>query len=99
MSPQNTRAYRGRTAIVLALGVAISAVAISAAIAISSHAGSEMDAATAALLSTVLGAVVGALATYLGGSVKQSDSGDDELPLGRHAERLDNGQYSQDDTL
>lgn len=55
---------RGLVAIVLAAGVAICVVSLSLGIAVTTGPISQEDSA---LLSTVLGAAIGAVATYLGG--------------------------------
>lgn len=55
---------RGLVAVVLAAGVAICVVSLSLGIAVTTGPISQEDSA---LLSTVLGAAIGAVATYLGG--------------------------------
>jgi hypothetical protein len=59
--------WGGIAAFILALGVAISITALAIGSALNGHATSELDAT---LLSTAIGAAVGAVATYIG--VKRS---------------------------
>lgn len=70
---------RGWVAVVLAVGVALSIVALSGAVAYAESAqGHVVSTEAATLLSTALGAVVGALATYMG--LRSPASPDDAPP-------------------
>lgn len=64
---------RGITGTILAVGVAGSLILISAAAIVMTHNGRELSASTAALISTAIGAAVGAIATYLGGYSRKPD--------------------------
>jgi len=66
---------RGIAALVLALGVAIAIVAIAVGAAV--HSG-PISAEESTLIATVLGAAVGALATFLG--LRHEDTGEAEPP-------------------
>ena len=60
----DTRNYRGAAALVLAASTAVCVIVLSIGAAVQAGPISQEDAT---LLSTVLGAAVGAVATYLGG--------------------------------
>jgi hypothetical protein len=66
---------RGIAAIILAVGLAIAVVVLALGTEFTSR---SLSVEEASLLSTVLGAAVGALATYLGGSVLNRSKGDDQ---------------------
>lgn len=70
---------RGLAAIIMATGLALALVALAVGTEVTSRAISVEEAS---LLSTVLGAAVGALATYLGGSAidRPHDDKDEEPP-------------------
>jgi NO-binding membrane sensor protein with MHYT domain len=70
---------RGLAAIILAAGLSIAVVALAIGTEVTSR---NLSVEEASLLSTVLGAAVGALATYMGGTALRSrgDDKDEEPP-------------------
>jgi putative Mn2+ efflux pump MntP len=65
---------RGLAAVILATGLALSLLALAVGTEVTDR---QISMEEAALMSTVLGAVVGAIATYLGGAVFSRDKEDD----------------------
>lgn len=79
--------WRGRTANVLALGAAGSLTAMSCGIAWAAITGNEVPESAITVVSTGIGALVGAVATYLGGSRrddKKTEPAEPAEPAGRH---------------
>lgn len=75
--------WRGRTAMVLATGVSISLIITAGTIGyITTQSDQDLSTGSAALLTTSLGAAVGAIATYLGGARRGDEDGDDKRGQG-----------------
>jgi Co/Zn/Cd efflux system component len=66
---------RGLAAVILASGLALALLALAVGTEVTDR---QISMEEAALMSTVLGAVVGAIATYLGGAVFHQDKEDDK---------------------
>lgn len=72
----------GLVALVLSFAVGVSLVAISVSAAVTeARRASSVSEQAATLLSTALGAAIGAVATYIGSTIRH-DGGDDELEDG-----------------
>lgn len=76
----NLSAARSLAALVLAVGVTISIVALAIGAAWTEGSHNAISSQASTLLSTVLGAAVGAVAAYLGGRISSDASASSEQP-------------------